>query len=293
MKNQFGLIGISADQYTEQVRPMNYDVSFQDEGTTAVLDIEGFIGRDLMREFITGEKSKNTAKNLKEEIRSFAAEKVIVNIHSPGGDLSEGLVIKDMLQAKNARVVTNLQGFSASAATVIAQAGDTRRMAESSSFMLVHRAMMGLMGFFNQNSFTAMNEDLQTIDEQMVRMYHKRTRAIKGGASEQDIIDLMDDGEGYGKWINAATALEMGFIDETFDPGDAEDTDIDRLENSKKAARATLNVQFDEEKFTAMLDRFESSITEKLPTEETAAAEEARGTFEQFKRETEPKELMQ
>lgn len=237
MNKRFGLIGITPQQYTEKVKPMAYDVTFQDEGGTAVIDIEGYIGRDLMREWITGEKSKNTAENLKEEIRSFEANKIIVNIHSPGGDLSEGLVIKNMLQAKRAKVVTNLQGFSASAATVIQQAGDTRRMPEHSSFMLIHRAMLGVMGFLNQNTTQSMTEDLEVIDNQMIEMYLKRTQAIRGGAGKDDIIDLMDDGEGYGKWIDASTALEMGFIDEVYDPGDEEDEDIDRLENMKAAAR--------------------------------------------------------
>jgi ATP-dependent protease ClpP protease subunit len=282
MRNIFGHIGISAEQYSEEVPPMNYDVTFQDEGDTAVIDIEGYIGRDILRELLTGEKSKNTAENLKEEIRSFSAEKIIVNIHSPGGDLSEGLVIKELLQAKQAEVVTNLQGFSASAATVIHQAGDNRRMSRD-SFELIHRAMFGVMGFINQNTTRALTDNLETIDNQMIRMYDRRS-----SVSKKDITNLMDEGEGYGKWIDAETALDMGLIDEIYDPADDEDQDIDRLENKKKAAQATarfqvngtdideLNPQKIAELFGVPQQRLNEQDDEEIEEEESATADEAR-----------------
>jgi ATP-dependent protease ClpP protease subunit len=208
---------------------MNYDVTFQDGGNTAVLDIDGFIGRDIMQEWMTGEKSKNTVENLKDELRGFSAKKIIVNIHSPGGNLSEGLVIKDMLQAKSAEVVTNLQGLSASAATAIHQAGDQRRMAGNTSFMLIHRSMLGIMGYFNLNSFEAFIEDARTIDGKLIQMYANRSNASAG-----EIENLMDEGEGYGKWIDADRALEIGLIDEIYDPGDEEDEDVDRLDGEER-----------------------------------------------------------
>lgn len=265
MRDFLGYIGISAEQYTDEVRPMNFDVTFQDEGNTAVLDIEGYIGRDVLRELLTGEKSKNTAENLKDEIRSFEAEKIIVNIHSPGGDLSEGLVIKNMLQAKRAEVVTNLQGFSASAATVIHQAGDKRRMAKT-SFELIHRAMMGVCGFINQNTTASMTENLQTIDNKLIELYVSHSNA-----TAEEISALMDKGEGYGKWIDADQALEMGLVDEVYDPADEEDDDIDRLENKKKAASAVAHINVDGE-----------SILEALKNnkKESATAEEARSVNE-------------
>lgn len=272
MNRKFGLIGISEDVYAKQVRPMAYNVQMQDGGSTAVLDIDGYIGRDLLREFITGEESKNTVENLKDELRSFEAEKIIVNIHSPGGDLSEGLVIKDMLQAKRAEVVTNLQGLSASAATAIHQAGDKRRMAKNSSFMLIHRAMFGLMGFFNQNSTQALTNDLETLDRSLIQMYLDRTQSIKGAASKQDIEDLMDAGEGYGKWIDAEQALDMGFIDEIYDPGDYEDEDMDRMENRMQAVRNSL--RGDSSCIQDLIENYRKS--EKELHDEETTAEEAR-----------------
>lgn len=275
MRQKFGLIGISPDQYTDEVKPMVYNVAMQDGGDTAIIDIDGYIGKDLLREWITGEKSKNTVENLKDELRGFEASKIIVNINSPGGDLNEGLVIKDMLQAKRGTVVTNLQGFSASAATAIAQAGTIRRMPKNSSFMLIHRAMMGLLGFFNQNSTLAMTEDLETIDNRLIQMYVDRTSAIKGGATRQDIADLMDEGEGYGKWIDADRALELGLIDEIYDPGDSEDEDMDRLENRKRAVENS--IRMDGASLKEMMKNLATKgKDEELQHNEAASANEAR-----------------
>lgn len=203
-------------------RPLNYNI--RNESGVAIIDIDGYIGRDIWDEWMTGKKSPNTVENLKGKLREITEEKIIVNINSPGGDLNDGLVIKDMLQSKNAEIITNLQGFSASAATVIAQAGNVRRMPET-SFMLIHRVMFGLMGYFNQNTFEDLILDAKTIDDQLVRMYER-----KSSMNQDEIEKLMDEGGGYGRWISAEDALENGLIDEVYDPSDQSDENADHMQ---------------------------------------------------------------
>lgn len=214
---------------TPNIQPMKFDITNKDDGDTAIIDIDGFIGTDLFYEWLTGEKSPNTVEGLKEKLRAISAKKIIVNINSPGGDLNDGLVIKNLLESKNAEVITNLYGLSASAATAIHQGGSKRRMAKNTSFMLIHRVMYGLMGYYNQNSLKSFVDDQETMDRNLILMY-----ATGSNAAEQDIMQLMDAGEGYGKWIDADTALEMGFIDEIFEPENTEDTDTDHLEGDDK-----------------------------------------------------------
>jgi len=206
-------------------RPLNYGI--RNEADRAVIDIDGFIGRDIWEEWMTGEKSPNSVEGLKEKLRSISSSKIIVNINSPGGDLNDGLVIKDMLQSKNVEVITNLQGFSASAATVISQAGTLRRMPQT-SFMLIHRAMFGMVGYYNQNTFRRMIANAETIDEQLIRMYERSSNL-----SAEKIAQIMDEGEGYGRWMSADEALEHGLIDEVYDPADEGDENIDRLEGEE------------------------------------------------------------
>lgn len=231
------LFSMSQQEYLDLFPPMTYQVRTQDDGSTAIIDIVGYIGRDIIREWITGEKSPNTVNNLKGQLREISSEKIIVNINSYGGDLNAGIVIKDMLQSKRAEIITNTQGFSASAATVIAQAGSTRRMPET-SFQLLHRAMVGLLGYYNQNTFRSVTGDLEVIDNSLIAMYTKRSKA-----SSQEITDLMDEGEGYGRWISAEEALKMGLIDEIYDPADEKDPNTDHLEGDERDPEGMVNVE--------------------------------------------------
>ncbi len=223
--------GLSKDEFLSLTKPAAVNYVIKEDGKTAVLDIDGYIGRDLFREWMTGEKSENTVKNIKGVLREINTEKIIVNINSPGGDLNDGLVIKNMLQSKNADIVTNVMGFSASAATVVAQAGTTRRMPQE-SFQLLHRVMFGVMGFINQNTTRELTADLEVIDNQLIAMYERVSNQ-----SAKQIAELMDEGSGYGRWISADDALDMGLIDEIYDPADEEDENTDHLEAEEAQAR--------------------------------------------------------
>lgn len=249
----------------KDMQPFNYSIRNVQGEDTSVLDIQGFIGRDYIMELFFGEESKNTVDNLRKELRAINTGKIIVNINSPGGVLNDGLLIKNMLQSKKAEVVTNLYGFSASAATVIHQAGTVRRMPENGAFMLIHRSMFGLMGSYNMNSVLALLEDMETIDNDLISMYVKSSNA-----TDQEIRELMDAGEGYGKWINAQTALEMGFVDELFDPADEEDEmtdhmdpnpDSEQTENMKDNIRRIANTYFSEMEFS---DEEKKAVKENL-----------------------------
>lgn len=209
------------ESFKANYKPMNFDIRNQDD--VAVIDIDGFIGRDLFIEIVTGEKSPNTVESLKEQLRNIRANKIIVNINSPGGSFNDGLVIMDLLRTKKAEVVTNLYGLSASAATVIWQGGDRRRMSKN-AFPLIHKVMAGMMGYFNSGSLLSMAEELETLDNRLVDIYHERTQADRDA-----ILELMNAGEGYGKFIDAEAALEFGLADEIFDPADEEDPDVDRM----------------------------------------------------------------
>lgn len=223
--------GLDKDTYLSLTKPAVVNQQYQDDGAIAIIDIDGYIGRDIIREWITGEKSKNTVENIRSVLREINSEKIIVNINSPGGDLNDGLVIYNLLQAHRAEIVTNVLGFSASAATVIAQAGNLRRMPET-AFKLYHRVMFGLMGYFNQNSFREMTDDAEVIDSVLIKM-------ISGNSnmSENKVAELMDGGGGYGKWISAEEALDNGMIDEIYDPADESDDNTDHLDGEDKENR--------------------------------------------------------
>jgi hypothetical protein len=105
------------------------------------------------------------------------------------------------------------------------------------SFELLHRAMFGVVGYINLNTAQEMRIDLNTIDKVMITYYSNRSKL-----SEPQVEKLMDAGGGYGKWIDAQTALKHGLIDEIYDPANEDDENIDRMEAREKE-RMKRNVQ--------------------------------------------------
>ncbi|MCK5608070.1 Clp protease ClpP, partial [Candidatus Pacearchaeota archaeon] len=186
---------------------------------TPTIDIDGFIG-DLF-----WEESKNTVKAIRaklKEISALKAKKIIVNINSPGGFVDAGLGIHDILAAHKAEIETNVEGLTASMATVIAQAGSSgmRRMSDNALF-LIHEPMNG--GFHNVTEAEQNLENMKKVRDRLVNIYSKRNSI----SSEEDVRELMKADNGNGKWIDADEALELGYIDAIYEPMKAAATVID------------------------------------------------------------------
>lgn len=178
------------------------------EKNIAELTIDGIIGEDMfaMDEGNTKEQMRAQLK----EIDSIQADKIVVNISSLGGDVDHGLSIHDLLASNSAEVETNVIGMTASAATIIAQAGDVRKMSDNALY-LVHRAWTMAMG--NTNDFEAMSKDLAKLDDRISNIYAKRSNRTK-----EEFLELMNESNGDGIWISAEEAQEFGLIDEVSEP---------------------------------------------------------------------------
>jgi ATP-dependent protease ClpP protease subunit len=96
----------------------------EDANSISILDV---IGEDWW----TG--GGFTAKRASAALRSIGASDVVVNINSPGGDMFEGIAIYNLLAAHPAKVTVNVLGIAASAASIIAMAGDEILMGEGPS----------------------------------------------------------------------------------------------------------------------------------------------------------------
>lgn len=194
---------------------MRFRAADGDDDAVAVIDLDGEIGFDLVK-WWNGEDQTNTTEAIKQRLRSITAPTILVNINSPGGAIADGISIHDMLKEHPAQVITVLRGMSASAATIIAQAGDIRKQS-ANSVQLIHHVMAGIMGWFNVITLAEIDSDLQALDRVLVRIYTKRT-----GKSEAEIRDLMGKANGAGVFLSADEALEMGLIDEIYEPGETE-----------------------------------------------------------------------
>lgn len=161
----------------------------------------------------------NTLGSIKKQLKQIAelsVNKIVVNISSPGGYVDEGLAIHDALRSQAAngtKVETRITGMTASAATIIAQAGDIRSMSDNALY-LVHKAWGFAMG--NANDFEAQVSDLRKIDGVIANIYSKRS-----GKDTSVFDELMSENNGDGKWLDATEAKELGLIDNVLEPSKA------------------------------------------------------------------------
>lgn len=143
-----------------------------------------------------------TAKRLGGILRSVGDKDVVVNINSPGGDLFEGIAIYNLLRAHKGRVTVRVMALAASAASVIAMAGDRIEIARSAFFM-VHNCWVLAIG--NRHDLGEIAAWLEPFDAAMADLY-----AARSGLDGKAVAKLMD----AETWIGGAAAIEKGFADD-------------------------------------------------------------------------------
>lgn len=181
-------------------------INIDNSAGVATIDIEGVIGTPSYSE---DDKvaTYNALKGKIAEIGKANPRKVVVNIRSTGGDVNDALLIYDALkEVKN--VETICYGYTASAATIIAQAAaQGKRKMSANGLYLIHRASTSVEG--NAGEFEAKIDLLRKTDERIAAIY-----AEASGRPAEEFVALMGENNGNGKWLNAEEALAAGLIDE-------------------------------------------------------------------------------
>jgi ATP-dependent Clp endopeptidase proteolytic subunit ClpP len=133
-----------------------------------------------------------------------ATDRIVLKIHSPGGEVFDGNAIFNALQRRG-NVEVQIEGLAASMATVISLAGMPVKMAEN-GFYMIHNPWGVAMG--DAAELRDQAELLDKIRSNMVGAY-----AAKSGQDPEQIQEWMDSET----WFTAAEALSAGFIDEITD----------------------------------------------------------------------------
>ena len=142
-----------------------------------------------------------TANRISAALRSIGSKDITVRINSPGGDMFEGIAIYNLLRVHPAKVTVEVLGWAASAASVIAMAGDEIRMGLG-SFMMVHNAWGVVIG--NRHDMRDAATLFDQFDAAIADIYQART-----GMKRADIEQLMD----AETFMAAAQTVEYGFAD--------------------------------------------------------------------------------
>lgn len=191
-----------------------------------------------------------TPQLFKDELNSGEGD-ITVWINSPGGDCVAAAQIYNMLSAYKGNVTIKIDGIAASAASVIAMAGNTVLMSPV-SMMMIHNP--ATIAFGDHNEFAKAIEMLDEVKESIINAY-----VIKTGLSRTKLSHLMDSET----WMNANKAIELGFADDVISDGKSEDTSEATVMFSRKAVN---NALFN--KVAAKVQKTKPTVTDQAQIKE-------------------------
>lgn len=131
---------------------------------------------------------------------------IVMYINSPGGSVSDGLMVVDTMNYIKAPVYTVVVGLAASMGTIIASSGEKghRYMLPNAEY-LIHQPMGGAAGGTQQTDMAIIAKHLETT--------RFKLNTILSNASGKDMDTIAHDTE-RDNWMSAEETLEYGFIDQ-------------------------------------------------------------------------------
>ncbi|MGN1457257.1 MAG: head maturation protease, ClpP-related [Acutalibacteraceae bacterium] len=157
-----------------------------------------------------------TPQLFKDELNSGNGD-ITVWINSPGGDCVAAAQIYNMLMDYKGNVTVKIDGIAASAASVIAMAG-TKVLMSPVSMLMIHNPMTTAMGDTAemQKAISMLDE----VKESIINAYEIKTKLSRAKLSH-----LMD----AETWMDANSAIEMGFADEIMQRNTFENIEIPQV----------------------------------------------------------------
>lgn len=141
-----------------------------------------------------------TPKVFKEELMRGKGP-VTIWINSPGGDCIAASCIYSALMDYPGEITVKVSGLAASAASVVAMAGDKVEMAPT-SLMMIHNPATSVYG--DHSEMKKAIKVLEEVKESIINAYERKTNLPR-----DDISKLMENET----WMNAKKAVELGFAD--------------------------------------------------------------------------------
>lgn len=140
-----------------------------------------------------------TTNRIAADLREIGSKPVTVQINSPGGNFFDGLAIYNLFRAHPKMVTVQVVGIAASAASMIAMAGDEIQVARA-GLMMVHNAQWVALG--DRHAMLEAHDVMVTFDKAMSGLYADRT-----GIAVDAIAAMMDETT----FMTGAEALEKHF----------------------------------------------------------------------------------
>lgn len=190
------------------------------ETTERVLELNGTIAEESWFD------DDVTPQLFKEELNAGNGD-ITVWINSPGGDCVAAAQIYNMLSNYAGKVTVKIDGIAASAASVIAMAGDAVLVSPVSMMMIHNPATIAWGDSAEMQKAIAM---LDEVKESIINAYE-----IKTGLDRKKLSKLMD----AETWMDANSAVEYGFADEIMRRETAEDMAVPTVSMMYSPAQVT------------------------------------------------------
>ncbi len=189
---------------------MKSEIQIKNSAEVCQIDIEGTIGIPEEWQFDDPEARVATYERFRSALRGIAgieAPEVVVNIRSTGGDVNDALLIHDALSQLPARITTRCYGYTASAATIIAQAASEGcREISANALYLIHTAVCATEG--NAAELAGKLDLLHQTDSRIASVY-----AARSGRPAAEFEVLMAENNGNGRWLSPEEAVAAGLAD--------------------------------------------------------------------------------
>lgn len=150
-----------------------------------------------------------TPKKFNDELKALGGKDLVVRINSCGGDVFAAQSIYNQLKRYTGNVTVTIDGIAASAATIIACAGENVIMPSNTIYM-IHNPMNLLIGFYNQNELEEVAKALKAVKQTIVNVYKMK---CKDKITDEKLSEMMDEET----FLTAQEAKDYGFVDEIDD----------------------------------------------------------------------------
>lgn len=240
--------------------------------------------------FLNGEISDETwygdevtPQLFKDELNADSGD-ITVWINSPGGDVFAAAQIYNMLRDYKGHVTVKIDGLAASAASVIAVAGDTV-LVSPVAMMMIHNPATLAMG--NTKDMEAAIAMLNEVKESILNAYVDKT-----GLSRNKLSKMMDDET----WFNAKKAVELGFADKVLfateekkkpeedqDPDEEEEKEDGEGDEEEKKKKFPFQNAYAYSRKT-VADSFLNKVSDKAPEKATVPVDQLRKRLDLLKR---------
>lgn len=175
-----------------------------------------------------------TAKSFSKDLKALGnnLKQINLHIHSPGGDVFDGIAIYNLLKNHSANVTVYIDGLAASMASVIAMAGNEVIMPEN-AMMMIHKPW-GIQGG-DAEDMRKYADLLDKVENTLIPAY-----ASKTGKTPEELAEMLS----AETWLNGKECVEQGFADKLAEPlvamASIKSRKLEDFENMPKAMKDML-----------------------------------------------------